>query len=184
MGIDPDCQRLQVARKKHSEKNLQYLEGSGEDIPGEFYDIVFSNYVLHWCQDKEAVFKQVEKSLKKGGKFGFVAPADVNAEKILYTPANMFSSECRQFLIKQACPVPSSEYLGFATANNFSITYFRKHLRDWKFRDVNEVKEFHMTHSKGHFDSTHFDIKAMKEHYGEGEIVITLPHITVIITKM
>ena len=50
--IDPDTERLKVARDKYTASNLQYLEGSSDNIPGGEYDIVFSNYALHWIKDK------------------------------------------------------------------------------------------------------------------------------------
>ena len=71
VGIDPDEERLKVAREKHIASNLKYLSGIAENIPGTDYDLVFSNHVIHWCKDKDLVFKQVHKSLKKGGKFAF-----------------------------------------------------------------------------------------------------------------
>ena len=68
VGIDPDEERLKVAREKHTASNLKYLNGIAENIPGTDYDLVFSNHVIHWCKDKDLVFKQVHKSLKKGGE--------------------------------------------------------------------------------------------------------------------
>ena len=72
VGMDPDTDRLQLAKEKYSAPNLTYQEGKAEDISGGNYDVVFSNFVLHWCEDKDIVFKQVMRSLKEGGKFGFV----------------------------------------------------------------------------------------------------------------
>ena len=73
VGIDPDLERLQIAREKYSADNIEYLEGRGENIPGSDYDIVFSNYVLNWSDKKEEIFSQAYKCLKAGGKLGFVA---------------------------------------------------------------------------------------------------------------
>ena len=71
IAIDPDVERLEIARMKHGAPNLTYYEGSAYEIPGTDYDYVFSNYVLHWIKDKDLVFKQVSKALKKGGEFAF-----------------------------------------------------------------------------------------------------------------
>ena len=183
LGIDPDSERLQVAKEKYPASNLEYKEGSGEDIPGTDYDIVFSNSVLHWCKNKDLVFKQVNKSLKEGGTFGFVTPADFDPEKQFFSPANMFSSECRQAMLNDVHHISSYEFLQLAADNNFSLIYFKKHFRKWRFEDVNALVVFHLTHYKGQFSSSHFNTELMKEHYGDGEIVISIPYITVIVVK-
>ena len=184
MGIDPDSQRLKVAKENYPASNLQYLEKSGEDIPGGGYNIVFCNSVLHWCKDKDFVFKQVEKSLTVGGTFGFVTPTDFDVINEFFTPATMFSSECRQAMIDGVHHVSSNEILRLASVNDFSLTYFKKHFRKWRFEDVNKLIEFHLTHYKGQFDSSDFNTEAMKEHYGKGKIVFTIPYITVIMNKI
>ena len=71
MAIDPNTDRLAVARKKYgSTKNLQFLEGSAEAIPGEEqYDLVFTNHVLHWCRDWPTTFTNIARSLKPGWNF-------------------------------------------------------------------------------------------------------------------
>ena len=72
VAVDPDIARLQVAQESHSEvKNLTFHEGSAGNFPGmgsETYDIVFSNAVFHFVQDKEETFKKMFCSLKPGGK--------------------------------------------------------------------------------------------------------------------
>ena len=72
VAVDPDSYRVEVARESHREvKNLTFQEGSSASFPGmgsETYDIVFSNFVLHWIQDKEEAFKNMFRSLKPAGK--------------------------------------------------------------------------------------------------------------------
>jgi SAM-dependent methyltransferase len=94
IGIDPDLDRLKIAREKYSANNIEFLEGAAEEPPLQHFDVVFSNSVLHWCEDKDRVFKQIANRLQGGGKFGFVTPVDFDNTKQLLTPANMFSPEC------------------------------------------------------------------------------------------
>ena len=72
IGVDPDKERIQLARQSHSGiKNLSFVEGSAANFPGigsNVYDIVFSNYVLHWIADKQQAFMNMFESLKVGGK--------------------------------------------------------------------------------------------------------------------
>lgn len=72
VGIDPDQERLKIAREKYPANNIRYLEGRAESIPGDLmYDYIFSNFVLHYCENKDKVLEQVGTRLKQGGKFGF-----------------------------------------------------------------------------------------------------------------
>ena len=72
VAVDPDSYRVEVARESHREvKNLAFHEGSSASFPGmglKTYDIVFSNFVFHWIQDKEEAFKNMFWSLKPAGK--------------------------------------------------------------------------------------------------------------------
>ena len=73
IGVNPDKERVRVAREQYSSSNVVSLEGSSEDFPKDQYDIVFSNYVLHWIKDKKSVFENVHQNLKPGGCFAFNA---------------------------------------------------------------------------------------------------------------
>ncbi|XP_078348294.1 demethylmenaquinone methyltransferase-like [Oculina patagonica] len=72
VGVDPDKERLQLARQSYGEiKNLSFVEGSSLQFPGigsESYDIIFSNYVIQWIPDKEVAFQNMYRSLKTDGK--------------------------------------------------------------------------------------------------------------------
>ncbi|XP_068686739.1 demethylmenaquinone methyltransferase-like [Montipora foliosa] len=116
IGLDPDEQRIQTARKSHRNiKNLSFVEGSASNISEIFpesFDIIFSNYVLHWIPDKQAAFKNMFASLKPGGKIALVyvsylAPFFTNALSKL-NPENearickMYHCESRE-KIEQYC---------------------------------------------------------------------------------
>ena len=72
VGVDPDKERLQLARQSYGEiKNLSFVEGSSSHFPGirsESYDIVFSNYVIQWIPDKDNAFQNMYASLRSDGK--------------------------------------------------------------------------------------------------------------------
>ncbi|XP_068678156.1 malonyl-[acyl-carrier protein] O-methyltransferase 1-like [Montipora foliosa] len=72
VGVDPDRERILLAQTSYSEiSNLSFLEGSDSNFPGngvETYDIIFCHLVLHWISDKQRVFFNMYKALKKGGK--------------------------------------------------------------------------------------------------------------------
>lgn len=63
VGVDHDKERLELAKRSHSNiDNLSFIEGSSSNFPGmgsESYDIIFSNYVLHWIPDKSNAFRNM-----------------------------------------------------------------------------------------------------------------------------
>ena len=92
VGVDPDKERIQLARQSHSEiKNLSFVEGSASNFPGmgsEIYDIIFGNVVLHWIREKEQAFKNMFGSLNEGSKIAFnyidhLPPFELDAYKEL-----------------------------------------------------------------------------------------------------
>ena len=92
LGVDPDRERLLLAEQSYGEvKNLSFVEGSALNFPGigsESYDIIFSNYVVHWIPDKQELFKNMFESLKSGGKIAVqfldgLDPSVLNAFKVL-----------------------------------------------------------------------------------------------------
>ena len=72
VAVDPDKERILLAQQSYGEvRNLSFVEGSASNFPGigtESYDIIFSNYVIHWIPDKHEVFKNMFGSLKREGK--------------------------------------------------------------------------------------------------------------------
>ena len=181
VDIDPDVQRLQLAREKYSVHNVVFQEGVAEHIPGSNFDVVFSNAVLHWCEDKDRVFKEVAKSLKKGGKFGYVTPTNFSVEREFCTPADMFSAECREYMI-EIIHVPTSDELhSLASDNGFVTLYSKETIREYRFNNVYKLIEFYMTHMHKYSDE-HYITEAMKRHYGEEEIVFMMPCTTAVLS--
>jgi len=65
-GIDPSADMVEAARRRGlyiKQMDALNLEENG------VYDAVFSNAVLHWIEDWEALFLVVKRSLKEGGRF-------------------------------------------------------------------------------------------------------------------
>ena len=96
IGVDPDNERIQLARESHKQvKNLSFVEGSASILPqtglGPF-DIIFSNYALHFMKNKKQVFNNMFNSLKAGGKIAIsyedcLPPFEFNAY-MLMNPEN------------------------------------------------------------------------------------------------
>ena len=67
VAIDPNKDRLEFAKKQYSRPNLMFIEANDATLPEDQYDLVFSNYVLQWIENKAAVLNKVYKNLKPGG---------------------------------------------------------------------------------------------------------------------
>ena len=71
IAVDPDGERLKIAREKYARDNIEYVSGNDATFPEGPYDLVFANFVIHWVADKDALFGRVYQSLKSGGRFAF-----------------------------------------------------------------------------------------------------------------
>ena len=156
IGVDPDKERIQLARKTHSEiKNLSFVDGSASDFPGycsESYDIVFSNHVIHWIADKQQVFHNMFESLKVGGKIAFhyithLPPFSLNAYKEL-NPENA-ERICQMYQCEPKAKI--EEYCSLA---GFEIirSYEAQILHGRVFEDIDSLLQWHWSSTHGVFD--------------------------------
>ncbi len=73
-AVDPDEDRIRLAKEKYSAPNIDYVKASDKTFifsPSQ-YDVVFCNTAIHWIKDKDELFKNIHKTLKPGGRFAFV----------------------------------------------------------------------------------------------------------------
>ena len=52
VAVDPDGERLKIAREKYSAQNIEYVQADDKTFPPGQYDLVFCNAVIHWIGDK------------------------------------------------------------------------------------------------------------------------------------
>ena len=92
------------------------------------------------------MFKEVAKSLKKRGKFGYVIVTNFSVEKEFCTPADMLSAECREYMMKSMLPPTKDELHGLSSDNGFVTLYSKEHIREWRFENVRKLIDSHQTH--------------------------------------
>jgi SAM-dependent methyltransferase len=88
IGLDMTDEMLALAQRNAAEAqvtNVEFLRGHIEDIPlpAESVDVVISNCVINLAADKPAVFHEIARVLRTGGRMGVT---DIVAEDRL-TPA-------------------------------------------------------------------------------------------------
>ena len=74
-GLDMTDEMLELARRNAAEAgatNVEFLHGHMEDIPlpAESVDVIISNCVINLSPDKPAVFTEMHRVLRPGGRIG------------------------------------------------------------------------------------------------------------------
>ena len=72
VAVDPDADRISVAKKNNARQNVEYVIANDQSFPGEGYDLIVLNHVIHWIKDKRAAFNRIFSKLAPGGTLGVV----------------------------------------------------------------------------------------------------------------
>ena len=72
VAVDPDAERIKVAKRENSRPNIQYSVANDQTFPGKSYDLIVSTHVIHWIKNKQALLNRLYSKLAPGGIFGFL----------------------------------------------------------------------------------------------------------------
>ena len=155
IGVDPDKERIQLAMETHSQiENLSFVEGSASSFPGigsGSYNIIFSNFALHWMTNKQQVFNNMFESLKTGGKIAFqyafcMPPFVFNAYKEM-NPENA-ERICQKFQCESKSTIDK-----YCKSAGFNITKsFENYSKGLVFGNVERLLKWHWSTTHGLFD--------------------------------
>lgn len=156
VAVDPDIYRLEVARESHREvKTLAFSEGNSADFPGmgsETYDMIFSNFVFHWIQDKEEAFKNMFCSLKPAGKIVMSYNERMTSfgEKIYRELQN---SESKERMLSKRFHERRTKIEEMCLAAGFDIVKsVDNKMEDLQFENVESMCSFFRATNQGRFD--------------------------------
>ena len=162
VGLDPDHERILTARARYGDNgNLEFVEGRAESLPEGLYDVVFSNYVLHWIEDKKAVFERMYRSLKVGGRFGIVAmlgpPVVLRQLRLLMDPTHSSA------LAERLYYVPRETYEQLALSCGFSVERCQVNEVVYRFPNAESLYRWYSASTHGAFNPEFIERVALEE---------------------
>ena len=191
VAVDPDEERLKIAREKYSASNIEYIQADDRTFPPGHYDLVFSNAVIHWIRDKEGLHKHVYDNLCIGGRFAFTTP-----NGFFPSPAigvKLFDELVRpnflhQMFHEKMILLNSSEYRNIATIAGFKNVSTTVKDIDLQWSSLDSYIDSMYGWFQGEFDPKQFDkdkLIEIKQQHGDGPVVAPEPHrrLYVILTK-
>ena len=162
VGVDPDKARIQLAREKHGSSNVVFLEGSTDNFPEDQYDFVYSNFVLHWVQDKETAFKNVYKSLKPGGRFGITLALVPKLPDVLLKLLSFCGEDAIRKHSERVFKVPLTFYGETAKEVGFSVDLQEEGEAVVSFPDMESLMDWWHGTTHGLFKPELIDADALK----------------------
>ena len=182
VAIDPNKSRLDLAEKQHSRPNLVFLEANDLTFPEDRYDLVFSNYVLHWIKNKNALFNKVYRNLKPGGQFAF--GVCTHQPTLVEQMDDLMGPEMRQCFHWMS----ASEYNHLATTVGFEVTYSDVQKKTVHFESIEHLMQVYHGSTDGRFNPEKIEpavLQVFKQPFGDRPVDLDDFHrVTTILTKV
>ena len=176
LGVDPDKDRIELAQTNYSNiKNLKFIEGTHETFPADEYDLVYSNYVLHWIKSKDVLFQRVYKYLKNGGQFGVCVPCCLQWAPVCLQLSQLMGPDRGKAILNSFAYASPDEYKQLAAENGFTISYFKDKTIPYQWNNIDDVITWLTGVCHGAFDPSAIDpvaLESFKKPYGEEPVMI------------
>ena len=184
VAVDPDGERLKIARENHSASNIEYIQADDQTFPPGQYDVIFCNIVIHWISDseKKATMKRIHENLRQGGCFAFttangVLPVPKVGGKIfnkLVSPNFLEWIRTEKLMFLEASKYESlATEIGFEQASMTLVPTYPK----WE--NLDEYIDSMHGWFQGEFDPAEFDQEVFQEikreyiYTGPGPVLVT-----------
>ena len=191
VAVDPDGERLKIAREKYSASNIEYIQADDKTFPPDQYDIIFCNTVIHWIHDKEALYKHVHNNLRPGGQFAFSTPdGSLPVPKIGQKLFDKLLGP--NFLIwmlqEKEIYLSASDYEILASRTGLELSTLQTRNINMAWKSLDDYIDAMHGWFQGEFDPSQFDkdeLEEFKIKYGDGPVVQEQPivQLYIVLTK-
>ena len=163
VAVDPDGERLKIAREKHSASNIDYIQADHQAFPEGQYDIIFSNIVINWISDKKALLKWVYESLSVGGRFAFTAHMQFLKLEGSFFDNLVGPSFLQETFYEKMIFLNEDQYMALATDIGFTVMSMSKLPTYPMWKNVDDYLESMHGWRHGGFNLSHFDRDALDD---------------------
>ncbi len=165
VAVDPDAERIKIAKRENSRPNIQYSVANDETFPGEGYDLIVSTHVIHWIKNKQALFNRLHSKLAPGGSFGYITYDGATKFPEIFSNAlsSLVSPDCEVNMYSQVYFEKKNGYKSIATAAGLKVVRSDVVSKALFHTSVNEFLEFWSGVSHGTFSLSDVDEKKLKD---------------------
>ena len=190
VAVDPDGERLKIAREQYSASNIEYVQADDKTFPTGQYDFIYANQVIHWIPDQEAVLKRIHDNLQPGGHFAFTTDIDDSSgaeyrlmDRLIGPGVfHKIMNDCMKFLT-------ADEYKRLASACGYSQMSTETDTQQHEWKTIDEVIDTAHGWLQGAVDLSKLDknvvqqIREECEQRGGPALRMTRTYLFVILTK-
>ena len=185
IAVDPDRERIRVAKANVKVANITFLVADGETFPEQEYDAVFCNAVMGSIENKLPVFNRVRKFLLPGGQF--VLGVYLGLDPFVNELSKLMGPEGERKINAMWHHVPAEVYVELAKSSGFVVTKKEEDELVYSYPNIDAVIENWYAATHGRFDPTLADpqkLKEFKDKFEGQEVVKKLSFARFVLTKV
>ncbi|WP_299004349.1 class I SAM-dependent methyltransferase [uncultured Shewanella sp.] len=138
IAIDPDPNRLDIVKHYHCNTKLpiNFILGSDNtlcDIKTDSIDLIYSNYVIHWIDNKLALLQNAHRCLKEEGRFVMELVGELPT---FITNITKLTEDHGQRLLSRFHCLSYVEWEALLQQNHFTIEHMDWIKLDYTFSDL------------------------------------------------
>ncbi|ANW22895.1 hypothetical protein BA953_01025 [Vibrio coralliilyticus] len=153
IAIDPDESRLDIAKHDLDETcdQIDFILGTSDKlsvVENGTVDLIYSNYVVHWIEDKSALFDHVRRCLKEDGRLVFELVGEL--PKFLEQVSKL-AGQSGEALLDQFHCLSYSEWTELIRKNDLVIEHIDWLKLEYKFDDLTQFFDWWEATTHGAF---------------------------------
>jgi len=154
MGIDIDESRCKIAKQTIPDhiNNVCYQVLDAHQIkriPSQSIDVVFSNYVFHWIEDKDLLLEQIKTCLKPEG---YLVAELVGELTLTLQALSAAAGSGGLAVLDKFCCHNLNQWEDYLTKAGFNIAELSWPKHDYHFNSLNKLFDWWESTTHGDFD--------------------------------